>query len=102
MIKHGVCRQDKWHSIVSIALGQEFHDLEASIAACAKGEYASNVPGSESVAGKLTVHNGTWDNHIAPFQQAEEAKWKYGNITNGKKLKNSCQSSKSSKKGDGL
>jgi len=72
--------------IVNIALGQGFHFLEASIAAYVKGEYDSDVPGSESVAGKLTVHIGTWENHIAPngsFQQAEEARRKYGDMVVG-------------------
>jgi hypothetical protein len=38
------------------------------------------------VAGKLTVHIGTWENHIAPngsFQQAEEARRKYGDMVVG-------------------
>jgi len=72
--------------IINIAQGQGFHFLEASIAACVKGEYVSDVPGSESVAGKLTVHIGTWDNHIAPnrsFQQAEEARREYGGMVVG-------------------
>jgi len=69
-----------------IALGQGFHFLEASIAAYVKGEYVCDVPGSESVAGKPTVHIGTWENHIVPnrsFQQAEEARRKYGDMVVG-------------------
>ena len=72
--------------IVNIALGQRFHVLEASIATCVKCEYVSGVPGSESVAGEPTVHIGTWENHIAPnrsFQQAEEARRKYGDMVVG-------------------
>jgi len=72
--------------IINIALGQGFHCLEASIATYVKGEYVSDVPGSESVAGKLTVHIGTWENHIVPnrsFQQAEEARRKYGDMVVG-------------------
>ena len=72
--------------IHKIARGQGFHFLEASIAACVKGEHVSGVPGSESVAGKPTVHIGTWENHIAPnrsFQQAEEARRKYGDMVVG-------------------
>ena len=72
--------------ISNIARGQGFHFLEASIAAYANGEYVSDVPGSESVAGKLTVHIGTWENHIVPnrsFQQAEEARRKYGDMVVG-------------------
>jgi hypothetical protein len=69
-----------------IARGQGFHFLEASIAPCVKGEHVSDVPGSESVADKLTVHIGTWENHIVPsgsFQQAEEARRKYGDMVVG-------------------
>ena len=67
--------------ITIVALGQGFHFLEASIAACVKGERVSDVPGSESMAGNLTVHIGTWESHVAPngsFPQAEEARRKYG------------------------
>jgi hypothetical protein len=72
--------------IINIAQGQGFHFLEASIAACVKGECAVGVPGSKSVAGNPTVHIGTWENHIAPngsFQQAEEARRKYGDMVVG-------------------
>ena len=68
------------------ARGQGLYTLEASNAACVKGEQVSNVPGSESVAGKSTVHIGTWDSRIAPdrsFQQAEEARRKYGDTAVG-------------------
>jgi len=72
--------------IINIALGQGFHLLEASIAACVKGEYVCDVPGSESVAGKPTVHIGTWENHIVPnrsFQQAEDVRRKYDDMVVG-------------------
>ena len=72
--------------INNIARGQGFHSLEASIAACVNGEHVSGVPGSKSVAGNLTVHIGTWENHIVPdesFQQAEEARRKYGDMVVG-------------------
>ena len=72
--------------MLNIAQGQGFHCLEASIAARVKGECVSGVPGSESVAGDSTVHIGTWENHIAPnrsFQQAEEARRKYGDMVVG-------------------
>ncbi len=72
--------------IVNIAQGQGFHGLEASTAARVKGECVSGVPGSESVAGNSTVHIGTWENHIVPdgsFQQAEEARRKYGDMVVG-------------------
>jgi hypothetical protein len=38
------------------------------------------------VAGNLTVHIGTWESHIVPnrsFQQAEEARRKYGDMVVG-------------------
>ena len=72
--------------MINIAPGQGFHFLEASTAACVSGEYVSGVPGSKSMAGNPTVHVGTWDNHIAPdgsFQQAEEARRKYGDMAVG-------------------
>jgi hypothetical protein len=72
--------------IVNIAQGQGIHCLEASTAACVKGECVSGVPGSKSMAGNLTVHIGTWENHIVPkrsFQQAEEARRKYGDMVVG-------------------
>ncbi len=67
--------------ITIVAQGQGFHVLEASIAACVKGEHVSDVPGSESMAGNLTVHIGTWESRVAPngsLQQAEEARRRYG------------------------
>ena len=72
--------------IVTIARGQGIHCLEASIATRVKGECVSGVPGSKSVAGNSTAHIGTWENHIVPsrsFQQAEEARRKYGDMVVG-------------------
>ncbi len=72
--------------IANIAQGQGFHFLEARTAARVKGECVGGVPGSKSVAGKLTVHIGTWESHIVPdrsFQQAEEARRKYGDMAVG-------------------
>ena len=70
----------------NIAQDQGFHDLEVSTAARANGECVSGVPGSKSMADNPTVHIGTWENHIAPyrsFQQAEEARRKYGDMVVG-------------------
>ena len=72
--------------IVIVALGQGFRILEASTAACVKGEHVGGVPGSESMAGNRTVDIGTWENHVAPcriFRQAEEARRKYGDMVVG-------------------
>lgn len=72
--------------IINVAQGQGFHFLEAGIAARVNGECVSDVPGSKSMAGNLTVHIGTWENHIVPngsFQQAEEARRKYGDMVVG-------------------
>jgi hypothetical protein len=70
----------------NIAQGQGFHDLEASSTTCVRGEYVVAVPGSESAAGNLTVHIGTWENHTVPIrssQQAEEARKGYGGMVVG-------------------
>ena len=67
--------------ILLVALGQGFHFLEANIRTLVKGESATDVPESESVAGKRTVYIGTWENRSVPkgsFQGAEEATRKYG------------------------
>jgi hypothetical protein len=69
-----------------IALGQEFHHSEASIAAHGNGECVNGVPGSKSIAGHSTVHNGTWESHVVlerSFQQAEEARRRYGGMAVG-------------------
>jgi len=67
--------------IILIALGQGFHFLETNIRTHAKGERVSDVPGSESVAGKRTVYIGTWENRSDPkvsCQGAEKAMKRYG------------------------
>jgi len=72
--------------IYNIAQGQGFHFLEASTVECVNGKHINGVSGSKSMAGNSTVHNGTWENHIAPcksFQQAEEARRKYGDMVVG-------------------
>jgi hypothetical protein len=50
------------------------------------GERDSGVPESKTMAGNSTVHIGTWESHIVPnrsFQQAEEARRKYGDMAVG-------------------
>ena len=72
--------------ICLIALGQGLLHLEASSAARNNGECASDVPESKTMAGNSTVHIGTWESHIVPyrsFQQAEEARRKYGDMAVG-------------------
>ena len=49
--------------ICLVALGQGFLRPEANIAAHDKGECVSGVPGSKSIAGHSTVHNGTRESH---------------------------------------
>ncbi len=46
---------------LNVALGQEVLYSEASIAAHVNGKCVSGVPGSKSIAGHSTVHNGTWE-----------------------------------------
>jgi len=44
------------------------------------------MPGSKSIAGHSTVHNGTWESHAVlerSLQQAEEARWRYGGMAVG-------------------
>ncbi len=67
--------------IFLIALGQGFHNLEASIGMHAKGECVLDVSGSKSVAGERTVYVGTWENRSVPngsCQGAEEVTKQYG------------------------
>jgi len=50
------------------------------------GECDSGMPESKAMAGNSTVHIGTWESRIAPdrsFQQAEEARRKYGGAAVG-------------------
>jgi len=50
------------------------------------GECDSGVPESKTMAGNSTVHIGTWESHIVTdrsFQQAEEARRKYGDMAVG-------------------
>jgi hypothetical protein len=71
---------------LNVALGQEVHYSEASITAHANGECVSDGPGSKSIAGHSTVHNGTWENHVVlerSLQQAEEARRRYGDVVVG-------------------
>ena len=68
------------------ALGQGLYLSEASIAACAYGEYAVDVPGSKAMVGNLTVHIGTWEGRAVPnesLQQAEEARRRYDGMEVG-------------------
>jgi len=69
-----------------IALGQGVYHSEASIAAHVKGECDSGVPGSKSIAGHSTAHNGTWESHAVleqNLQQAEEVRRRYGSVAVG-------------------
>ncbi len=71
---------------LNVALGQEVLYSKAGIATHDIGECVSGVPGSKSIAGHSTVHNGTWESHVVlerSFQQAEEARRKYGGVAVG-------------------
>ena len=72
--------------ICLIALGQGFLHSEASIAAHDNGECVSGVPGSQTIAGHSTIHNGTWENHTVPKEASNEPKRrrkKYGDMAVG-------------------
>jgi hypothetical protein len=60
--------------ICQVALGQGFLHPEAGIAAHDIGECVSGVPGSKSIAGHSTVHNGTWESHTVPKEASNESK----------------------------
>jgi hypothetical protein len=50
------------------------------------GECVSGMPGSKSIAGHSTVHNGTWESRAVlerSLQQAEEARRRYGGMAVG-------------------
>ncbi len=51
--------------ICLVVLGQGLLHSEASIAAHNNGECVSGVPGSQTIAGHSTVHNGTWESGAA-------------------------------------
>ncbi len=73
--------------ICQVALGQEVLHSEASIAAHDNGECVSGVPGSQTIAGHSTVHNGTWESHIVPNSEAsnesKRRRRKYGDMAVG-------------------
>ncbi len=85
MISHNESEGIKPRNLI-IAMGQGFLHPEAGIAAYDIGECGSGMPGSKSIAGHSTVHNGTWESHVVlerSFQQAEEARRKYGGTAVG-------------------
>ena len=66
---------------VNVALGQGFCPLETETGRSVRGEFATGVPGSESMAGKRIVYIGTWENRSVPkrsFQGVEETTREYG------------------------
>ncbi len=73
--------------ICLVVLGQGFLYPEASIAAHDIGECVGDVPGSKSIAGHSTVHNGTWESHIVPNSEAsnksKRRRRKYGGMAVG-------------------
>ncbi len=73
--------------ICLIALGQGLLHSEASIAAHDNGECVSGVPGSQTIAGHSTVHNGTWESHVVPDSEAsnesKRRRRKYGGMAVG-------------------
>jgi len=70
--------------ICRVALGQELLHPETSIATHDIGECLSDVPGSKSIAGHSTVHDGTWESHIAPnikaSNESKRRRRKYGDM----------------------
>ena len=86
MISHNASEGFYSPEICLVALGQGFLHPEASIAAHDNGECASGVPGSQTIAGHSTVHNGTWESHTVPKEASNESKRrrrKYGDVAVG-------------------
>ena len=72
--------------ICLVVLGQGLLHPEASIATHDNGECDSGVPGSQTIAGHSTVHNGTWESHTVPKEASDESKRrrrKYGGMAVG-------------------
>jgi hypothetical protein len=73
--------------ICLVVLGQEVHHSEASIATHDNGKCVSGVPGSQTIAGHSTVHNGTRDSHTVPNSEAsnesKRRRRKYGGMAVG-------------------
>ena len=72
--------------ICLVALAQEVLHSEAGIATHDNGECVSGGPGSQTIAGHSTVHNGTWERHIVPKEASNESKRrrrKYGGMAVG-------------------
>ncbi len=87
MISHNASEGFYSPEICLVALGQGFLHPEANIAAHDNGECASGVPGSQTIAGHSTVHNGTWESHIVPNSEAsnesKRRRRKYGDMAVG-------------------
>jgi hypothetical protein len=85
MVSHNVSEGVEPRNLC-IALGQGFLYPEASSAARDKGECVSDVPGSKSIAGHSTVHDGTWESRAVlerSLQQTEEVRRRYGSVAVG-------------------
>ena len=68
------------------ALGQGLIMSETNSTACAKGEYVSNMPGSESMVGNRIVYIGTWESLIVPreaFNKRKTQRRKYDDTAVG-------------------
>jgi hypothetical protein len=74
MVSHNVSEGGVEPRNLFTALGQGFLHSEASIAARVKGECVSDVPGSKSIAGHSTVHNGTRESGAADKAAIRRAK----------------------------
>ena len=86
MVSHNASEGVKPRNLTIIALGQGLLHSEASSAARNNGECASDVPGSQTIAGHSKIHSGTWDSHVVPYKslhQAEEARCRYGAMAVG-------------------
>ena len=91
-----VSRKGEWPTVTKVKVfspeiclivsGQGLYHFEARTAAHDNGECVSGVPGSQTVAGHSTVHNGTRESHAVPKEASDEPKRrkrKYGGMAVG-------------------
>jgi len=86
IVGHNESEGMKLRNQLQLHRAKVFTSLKPVLLHALAGECVSDVPESEAMAGNLTVHIGTWENRIVPrksFQQAEEARRKYGDTVVG-------------------
>jgi hypothetical protein len=86
MVSHNVSEGVEPRNLTKSHWAKDFSILKPVSLRTIIGECVSGVPGSKSIAGHSTVHNGTWESHAVPersLQQAEEARRRCGGMAVG-------------------